>query len=114
MGRTCGGTNCETNDTIVSMLKLIKLLKDPYYTIGRFITKHCSWCMSDKFFLKVRWLKVVGYKLDLRHPKTFNEKLQVLKLGQYYNNDLITKCADKYRVREYIKEKGFPEILLEL
>ena len=41
-----------------------------------------------------------GYELDLENPKTFNEKLQWLKL--YYHNPLMTKCADKYLAREYI------------
>lgn len=55
-----------------------------------------------------------GKWLDLKHPKTSNEKVLWLKLNTYYKNPLITQCADKYAVREYVKEKGCGEILNEL
>lgn len=44
-----------------------------------------------------------GRSFDLQNPQTFNEKIQWLKL--FYPNPLITVCADKYRVREYVAEK---------
>lgn len=52
--------------------------------------------------------------LNIVNPKTFNEKILYLKFNDYKNNALISKCADKYRVREYIIEKGCPDILNEL
>lgn len=52
--------------------------------------------------------------LDLENPVTVNEKLQYLKLNQYYNNSLVTTCVDKYRVKEYLEEKGFPELVVRL
>lgn len=54
----------------------------------------------------------VGYELNLDNPKTFNEKIQWLKL--YYHDPIMTKCADKYLVREYIKEKIGEEYLIPL
>ncbi|KLI27805.1 ATP-grasp fold amidoligase family protein, partial [Brachyspira hyodysenteriae] len=54
----------------------------------------------------------VGYEPNLENPKTFNEKLQWLKL--YYHDTLMTKCADKYAVREYIKETIGEEYLIPL
>lgn len=44
----------------------------------------------------------MGYNLDLDNPKTLNEKINWLKL--YDRKDLHTIAADKYRVREFIKE----------
>ena len=41
---------------------------------------------------------------NLKNPKTINEKLQVLKTREYYNNSLITTCVDKYQVKEYVKK----------
>ena len=52
--------------------------------------------------------------LDLENPTTINEKLQYLKLNQYYNNPLITMCVDKYRVKEYLKQIGYPELAAKL
>ena len=40
---------------------------------------------------------------DLEHPKYFCEKLQYLKLHEYYNNPLVTACVDKYEVKNYMR-----------
>ncbi|SNS62436.1 TupA-like ATPgrasp [Bacillus sp. OK838] len=58
------------------------------------------------FFLKH------GYKLNLNNPKTYNEKLNWMKL--YYRNDFMPLCADKYTVRQYVKDRGCEELLNEL
>ena len=50
---------------------------------------------------------------NLKNPVTLNEKLTKLKLS-YKDNMLISKCADKYEVREYLKEKKMENILNEL
>lgn len=55
-----------------------------------------------------------GRPLDLKNPRTLDEKISWLKLNTYYKNPLVSKCADKYAVREYIKTCGCPEILNEL
>lgn len=46
---------------------------------------------------------------NLENPKTFSDKQQWMKLN--YKNPLMTICADKYAVREYLKEKGYESIL---
>lgn len=56
----------------------------------------------------------VRYRVNLDEPKTFNEKLQWLKM--YYHNPLITQCADKVASREYVRRTvgeqcGMPEII---
>jgi len=53
-------------------------------------------------------------KVDLKNPKTFNEKIQWSKIHSYPNNPLVVKCADKYAVREYVKEKGLGDSLVPL
>ena len=62
--------------------------------------------------IKKQFKEALGYELNLENPKTYNEKLQWLKL--YYHNPLMTKCADKYLAREYIKEKIGEEYLIPL
>lgn len=53
-----------------------------------------------------------GKTLNLNYPITFNEKIQWIKL---YDNSLIkTKLADKYLVREWIKEKIGKKYLISL
>lgn len=52
--------------------------------------------------LKKTFLQRVGYELNLDNPQTFNEKIMWMKL--YYQNPLITKCCDKFAVKEYVAE----------
>lgn len=69
---------------------------------------------SNEFMSKLYFKIVLKEKLDLKNPRTFNEKLQWLKLYYYPQNDLAVKCTDKYRVREYIKDKGYENTLVPL
>lgn len=80
-----------------------KILEDPYYSLGTFLLKRCPEVMSDKWYLKVLWKRCMGYELDLEDPKTFNEKLQWLKL--YNRNPQYTMLVDKYRVKKWIEDK---------
>lgn len=68
--------------------------------------------VSDEKYIKYKFRKYFGYELDLDNPQTINEKIQWLKL--YDRTPLHTKCADKYLVREYIKEKVGEEYLVPL
>ncbi len=45
----------------------------------------------------------MGYSLNLDNPKTFNEKLNWMKI--YYRNPLFPLLADKYLAKEYVAEK---------
>lgn len=68
--------------------------------------------LSDRDFALQQYRKEIGKDLDLDHPKTFDEKLWTLML---HNHDpLLTKCSDKYAVREYVKDCGLEHILNEL
>lgn len=50
-------------------------------------------------------------KLNLQDPQTLDEKIQWMKLHYYKDNELVKQCADKLRVREYVKECGLEHIL---
>ena len=68
--------------------------------------------VSPKLTLQILFRLKVGYPLNLDDPKTYNEKLQWIKL--YDHNPLMPKCCDKFLVRDYVKSKGCGEILNEL
>lgn len=70
--------------------------------------------ISPKLNTQVWYHHKFGKWLDLKHPQTSNDKVLWLKLNTYYNNPLITQCADKYAVREYVQKQGCGEILNEL
>lgn len=70
---------------------------------------------SDKLVweqIKELYYSVTGKWLDWNHPKDINEKL--MWLNRFAPNPLKTKCADKYLVREYVKEKGLEKLLIPL
>ncbi len=68
--------------------------------------------VPDKAYLKAVFKAETGYALDLDHPKTYNEKLQWIKL--YDRKPVYTIYADKYKVREYIAETIGKEYLVPL
>lgn len=68
--------------------------------------------IPDEKYVKYKFKKYFGFNLNLKNPKTFNEKLQWLKL--YDRTPLHTKCADKFLVREHVKEKIGEKYLIPL
>lgn len=52
--------------------------------------------------IKLRYKRIFGLDLNLEQPKTFAEKINWLKLND--RNPKIIKYADKYIVREFVKE----------
>lgn len=70
--------------------------------------------ISPKLNTKVLYKACFGKPLDLKNPKTLNEKVLKMKLDSFETDPLIRQCADKYAVRKYIEEKGCPEILVPL
>ncbi len=70
--------------------------------------------ISPTLNTKYKYKRAFGKKLDLKNPQTLNEKILWLKLNKYSNDPLVIQCADKYRVREYIKDCGCGDILNEL
>ena len=72
-----------------------------YYFNGLGRREFLNW-MPDKWYLSIGyWLKF-GKKLNLKNPKTFNEKMQWIKL--YDRNPLYVKLVDKYLVKKYVEE----------
>lgn len=60
------------------------------------------WLPSD-VFLMWKYKRITGNKLDLENPRSFNEKLQWLKLyNARHPNPMYTKLADKYAVKEIV------------
>ena len=88
---------------------LKRALKHPFEFIYNF---YYFILLPDKIFIKRYYKKFFGVYPDLNNPKTLNEKMQWLKLHD--RTPLHTICADKYRSREYIKEKVGKEYLVPL
>lgn len=84
------------------MKKIINYLKQPKKIIIYLMNKNFFFWMKDKTYLKLKYRLILNKKLDLNNPKTFNEKLQWLKL--YDRNLNYTKMVDKYEAKKYVAD----------
>ena len=82
------------------MNKIISYIVEPKKIILYVMNKNYLSFIPDETFLKMKYKLMMGKKLDLENPKTFNEKLQWLKLHD--RNLEYTKMVDKYEAKEYV------------
>lgn len=80
-----------------SYYKGTRNIKKEHYDMGILLTEE-----KKIEILKENFLRRVGYELNLDEPRSFNEKIMWSKL--YYQNPLITKCCDKFAVKDYVTE----------
>lgn len=86
------------------------------------LEKKCSWKHNIKALIKYKFKRekricelysfFTGRSLNLKNPKTYNEKLQWIKC--FYNNSQWIVCANKYLMREFVTQKGYGDILIPL
>lgn len=79
---------------------LTRLITNPKIRFG-YLSKlglYNNW--PDDKYLKKEYFLNIGKELDLENPKSFNEKIQWLKL--YDRKSIYTTMVDKYEVKEYI------------
>lgn len=66
--------------------------------------------LPDKIYLQIYYRRIFGRKLNLKEPKTFNEKIQWLKL--YDRNPTYSKMVDKYEAKNYVENKIGKEYII--
>lgn len=65
--------------------------------------------VSNKQYIVKQYENKLGYKPNLENPTLYNDKIQWLKLN--WESELATICADKYEVRNFVKNKIGEEYL---
>lgn len=63
---------------------------------------------------KIMYRFFVHKKLNLNPPLTFNEKICWLKLKKFPEDRMVVRCADKYEVHDYIRQKGYGNLLVNI
>lgn len=86
------------------IISIKKSLREKY---NWWLSKHNPQKLSAYYYLLA-----MGKKLDWNNPLDINAKIQWLKF--YGDKQLWAKCADKYRVRGYVTERGYDNILVKL
>ena len=84
------------------MKSIISTLKNPkriFLALGN--RQLLNW-MSDEMYLKIAYRLSFGKKINLNNPKTFNEKLQWLKL--YNRNPAYSQMVDKITAKQYVAD----------
>ncbi len=89
---------------------LIRLAKSEYHCIMSYISPRLI--DDEKAVIRYYKKKSRGSMLNLDNPQKFSEKIQWYKLND--RKPLMQICADKYAVREYIKQLGYEGLLNEL
>lgn len=85
------------------MGKIKKIVSSPIYSLGRFFYYHLPAILPDEWYLRVAWRVNMGYPLDLKHPQSFNEKLQWLKLHD--RRPEYIQMVDKLQAKELVANK---------
>lgn len=91
--------------------KVIKSLLQPITAYRR--EKKNRWRDSHpKEYADSLYKKKFGRHINWNNPTEFNEKIRWMQFST--DTSLWTQLADKYRVRKYLEEKGFSNILVKL
>lgn len=77
------------------------LLLNRRHFVAAIVSRLSCLIPNDALYLKILYRLEFKRKLDLNNPITYSEKLQWLKL--YYHNPIHTIMADKYAVKQYVK-----------
>lgn len=79
------------------------LINDPKHIVKVLyikFTTSLSPLLPTRKYVKMLFRAYMGYKLDLKNPRTYNEKLQWLKV--YYRDSKYTKMVDKVDAKDYV------------
>lgn len=66
-----------------------------------FVEKICS-VVPDELFIKMQYFFMTGKALKSKKPRTFNEKIQWIKLND--RNEQYTELVDKFEVKKYVSK----------
>ena len=83
--------------------KIKKIIKNPRHIVIALNRRNMLRIIPDKPFLKLYYKSIYGVKLNLKKPRTFNEKMQWLKI--YDRKPEYTLMVDKYEMKKIVSQK---------
>jgi hypothetical protein len=87
-------------------IRFLRYLRTQLFLLTVFLKK------DPKVFANIYFRECFNRDIDWDNPVNLFEKINLLQI--YSDTSLWTRCADKYLVREYVKERGCGDILNEL
>lgn len=83
----------------MNISRFIRIIKEPKRILKYIVIKSAR-LYPDELYLKMLFPLRTGYKLNLKNPQTFNEKLQWLKLN-HRKPEMVT-MVDKVEAKKYV------------
>ena len=94
------------------------MVKDVFFEMKKIkrIVLNCIYfvlgLVNQRLLVSFKYYYILGRKINWKTPCDINEKINWLKF--YSETSLWTECADKYKVRDYVRRKGLDNILVPL
>lgn len=85
---------------------------NPLYKARRICQRIAYKVLPQETLARIYSRAILHESINLKDPKTFNEKVQWLKIHSFPNDPVVVRCADKFAVRGYVEEKGLGETLV--
>ena len=95
--------NKKIKNKIYNILDTFTLLNYGYILFTKLKAKCSSFFISDELKISKKFFNTYGFRPNLKNPQTLNEKINWLKIND--RRDINSIVADKYRVRNFYKEK---------
>ena len=90
----------------------IRLIQENKKEFCASLLENLNFFFPDKLYLELLFFIKTGKRLNLKKPKTFNEKIQWLKL--YNRKNLYTTLVDKYTAKDFVAKKIGEEHIIPL
>lgn len=79
--------------------RFIRVIKNPILVLLVLLDK-VAFMLSDSLFLRIKYFLIMNKSLNLKNPKTFNEKIQWLKLND--RKPEYTRMVDKVEAKNFV------------
>lgn len=90
--------------------KLVSAITDPKLRLSYLTELGLTRWLPDRIYIPMEYKAYTGKKLELDAPKTYNEKIQWLKLHQ--RDPLLTQLVDKAAVKSYVSQRIGDEYII--
>jgi hypothetical protein len=87
----------------ITFSRVIKAITHPRVFLSVLLIKFSPLITNDRLYIKWIFKLQTGKKCNLNRPRTFQEKLQWIKLND--RKDIYHKMVDKYEAKKFIAEK---------
>lgn len=101
-----------TNIIVVNQILLAQILDSIDASDDEAVKNRYHAIYNDEEYLDKRFENRLGYKLNLKDPETFNEKLQWLKI--YNRRPEYVQMVDKFAVKEYVAKRIGAEYVIPI